>query len=61
MSPSYFSIQKAAAEKRAEKARQAGELSEMQEALTEMTRLDSAYYGKRQHWSVDYSVRSPRS
>jgi hypothetical protein len=61
MSPTYLSLQMTAAEKRAEKARQAGEISEMREALDDMTRLASAYYGRRPYGSPAGSVRSPRS
>jgi len=61
MSPTYLSLQIAAAEKRAEKARQAGEISEMQRELAEMTRLNNAFYRAPLHPSLGYTVRSSRT
>ena len=60
MSPTYLSLQMAAAEKRAEKARQAGDLSEMQDALAEMTSLISEYHGRPQHPSLKRPVGPAR-
>jgi hypothetical protein len=45
MSPTYFVVHMAAAEKRLESARKAHNIPAMQSALAEMTGLNRAYYG----------------
>jgi hypothetical protein len=45
MSPTYFSVRIAAADKRLEAARKAQGIPAMQVVLAEMTRLMHAYYG----------------
>jgi hypothetical protein len=45
MSPTYFVVHMAAAEKRLEAARLAHDIQGMQSALAEKTRLRQAYYG----------------
>ena len=45
MSPTYFSVRMAAADKRFEPARKAQDIPAMQVVLAEMTRLMHAYYG----------------
>jgi hypothetical protein len=48
MAPSYLALQMAAAEKRADCARDAGDSAKLQNELAEMTRLSRAYYGRPQ-------------
>jgi hypothetical protein len=48
MSPTYFAVRMAAAEKRLEAARKDHNISAMQVALAEKTQLRRAYYGAPQ-------------
>jgi len=48
MSQTYLALQMAAAEKRAESAREAGDNAKLREELAELTRLSRAYYGRPQ-------------
>jgi hypothetical protein len=48
MSPTYFVVRMAAAEKRLECARKAHNIPAMQSTLAEMTQLIRAYYGTPQ-------------
>lgn len=45
MSPTYFAIRMAAADKRLEAAKKAQDIPAMQVVLAEITRLTHAYYG----------------
>jgi hypothetical protein len=45
MSPTYFAVHMAAADKRLENARNAHDIPAMQSALAELTGLIRAYYG----------------
>jgi hypothetical protein len=45
MSPTYFAVRLAAADKRLEAARKAQDIPAMQVILAEMTQLMHAYYG----------------
>jgi hypothetical protein len=48
MSPTYFAVHMAAAEKRLERARKDQNIAAMQSVLAEMTQLIRAYYGAPQ-------------
>ena len=45
MSPTYFAVQMADAERQLERARKAGDITGMQAALAIMTALNRSYYG----------------
>jgi hypothetical protein len=48
MSPTYFAVHMATADKRLERARKDNNIPAMQSALAEMTQLIRAYYGAPQ-------------
>jgi hypothetical protein len=47
MSPTYFAVHMAAAERQCERARKANDIPGMQAALTIMTGLRKSYYGQQ--------------